>query len=82
MNGTLIKKNEYLRGDRIFINKLNMKHFDIFDSATALDKLFGDGFSHNDLCRFLDIPGVDEAWANEHHVTKNYGNANEKGGDE
>ena len=82
MNGTLIKKNEYLRGDRIFINKLNMKHFDIFDSATALDKLFGDGFSHNDLCRFLDIPGVDEAWANEHHVTKNYGNTNEKGGDE
>ena len=38
MNGTIIKKKEYLNGDRIYINKLNMKHFDIFDSANSLDK--------------------------------------------
>ena len=84
MNGTLIKKNEYLRGDRIFINKLNMKHFDIFDSATSMDKLFGDGFSHNDLRYFIDIPKLDEEWADEHNITKNYGkanNSNVKGGD-
>ncbi len=85
MNAIIIKKNEYLKGDRIYINKLNMKHFDIFDSANSLDKLFGDGFSHNDLRGFLDIPQVDEDWANEHNVTKNYGNVKKtsgKGGDE
>lgn len=85
MNGTIIKKEEFLKGDRIFVNKLNMKHFDIFDSANSLDKLFGDGFSHNDLRSFLDIPQLDEEWANEHNFTKNYGNVkefSEKGGDE
>ena len=85
MNGTIIKKKEYLNGDRIYINKLNMKHFDIFDSANSLDKLFGDGFSHNDLRYFLDIPQVDEDWADEHNFTKNYGNVKDlsrKGGDE
>lgn len=85
MNATIIKKDKYLRGERIYINKLSMKHFDIFDSANSLDKLFGDGFSHNDLRYFLDIPKVDEDWADEHNITKNYGKAtessNEKGGD-
>ena len=81
LNGTLIKEQDYLNGEYIYINRLNIKHFDIFDSATSLDKLFGDGFTHNDLCRFLNVPPKDEDWANEPHVTKNYGNP-KKGGDE
>ena len=82
MNAVIIGYEKYKKGDRIYINKLNMKHFDIFDSATSLDKLFGDGFSHNDLRGFLSIPELDEEWANEHNVTKNYGNVSKKGGDE
>ena len=81
LNGTLVKQSDYLNGEYIYVNRLNIKHFDIFDSATSLDKLFGDGFTHNDLCKFLYIPPKDEDWANEPHVTKNYGNP-EKGGDE
>lgn len=81
MNAKLITKENYLKGDRIVINKLNIKHFDIFDVASGLDKLFSDGFSHNDLLEFLDIPTLDEDWANKHYVTKNYSNVESEGGE-
>lgn len=72
MNAKLIKKDNYLKGERIMIDKFKMKHFDIMDVASSLDKLTGIGFSHNDLRGFLGLPIIDEDWANEHNLTKNY----------
>lgn len=72
LNAKLISKQDYLNGERIVINKLNMKHQDIFDCVSGLDKLMSDGFSHNDLRKFLSMPKLDEEWADEHHITKNY----------
>jgi len=79
LNSKLIDKKDYLKGERIMIDKFNMKHFDIMDVAGSLDKLTGIGFSHNDLREFLDLPIINEDWANEHNLTKNY--ANVKGGE-
>lgn len=62
-------------GCRIKAFTNNIKHTDIFDVATNFDKLFADGFSHNELCRLLDMPEVDEPWANKHYITKNYADA-------
>ena len=72
MNAKLLEKDNYLKGERIMIDKFKMKHFDIMDVAGSLDKLTGIGFSHNDLRGFLGLPIIDEDWANEHNLTKNY----------
>lgn len=72
MNAKLLEKDNYLKGERVMIDKFKMKHFDIMDVAGSLDKLTGIGFSHNDLRGFLGLPIIDEDWANEHNLTKNY----------
>ena len=60
----------------------NIKHTDIFEVATNFDKLFADGFSHNELCRLLDMPEVNEPWADRHYITKNYADAADPEGKE
>ena len=79
LNGKLISQKDYINGERIKINKFNMKHFDIMDVAGSLDKLTAIGFSHNDIEEFLGIPLTNEDWAKEHYFTKNYSNV--KGGE-
>jgi HK97 family phage portal protein len=79
MNAKLFDQDEYIKGEKIKINKFNMKHFDIMDVAGSLEKLKGISFSHNDIEGFLGIPLTDEEWAKEHYVTKNFGNV--KGGE-
>ena len=85
LNAKIITKDKYLKGECIKINRLNMKHYDILESATSLDKLFADGFSHNELLSMMGMAPLDEDWANEHYITKNYSNVNvdeiDKGGD-
>ena len=60
----------------------NIKHTDIFEVATNFDKLFADGFSHNELCRLLGMPEVNEPWADRHYITKNYADAADPEGKE
>lgn len=84
LNSKLISKEEYLKGERIKINKFNMKYFDILESAPSIDKLFSDGYSHNEINNFVGLPKVDEKWADKHFITKNYEVAEKivEGGDE
>lgn len=77
-NGGLIDEKDFINGEQIRFNRFCMQHLDITSLGTSLDKLTSIGFSFNQLCRILNLPEVDEDWANEHHVTKNY--ANVKGG--
>lgn len=72
LNAKQVKQVDYLKGERIIIDKTRMQHFDIVDSANSMDKMFSIGFSHNDIRRWLGMPGIDEPWANEHNITKNY----------
>jgi len=74
LNGSLIKKEDFFRGDMLKINQLNIKHFDIFDCANSIDKLISSGFSHDENRSFLGIPETKEPWAQEHYITKNYAN--------
>ena len=52
-----------------------MKHLDILESATSMDKLFSNGYSHNEINEFIGLPKIDEEWAGKHYITKNYQNA-------
>lgn len=79
-NACLVGKKDYLKGEYVKFNRLNINHKDLIDKASGWDKLISNGFSFNQLCKFLGLPTIDEDWANEHYITKNY--ANVKGGAE
>lgn len=57
----------------IKIETLAVKHIDIFDIATPVDKLISSGaFTINDILEVLGKPRIEEEWANQHFMTKNY----------
>lgn len=72
LNSKIIKKEDYLNGECIKINKLNMQHRDILESANGMDKLFSNGYTHNEINNIAGLPELDEDWANERYITKNY----------
>ena len=76
----LVGRKSYLQGEYIEFNKHNITHKDILDSASGIDKLTSSRFSRNEINELLGLPLIDEDWANEHYITKNY--ANVKGGAE
>ena len=79
-NIALVGKKDYLKGEYIAFNKFNITHKDIIESANGIDKLTADGFSRNEINELLGLPRIDEPWADEHNLTKNY--AKVKGGAE
>lgn len=79
LNATMVGIDDYKKGEYIEFNKQNMFHKDILDNANGIDKLTGDGFSRNEINDIIGLPQINEDWANEHHITKNY--ANVKGGE-
>lgn len=63
-----IKKGNYMK-----INTLAVKHIDIFDIATPMEKLISSGvFTINDILKVLKMQTIDEEWADQHFITKNY----------
>ncbi|MGN0484894.1 MAG: phage portal protein [Lachnospiraceae bacterium] len=62
-----------LNGNYLKIDTTAVKHIDIFDIATPVDKLISSGaFTINDIRRIIGEPPIDEEWANQHFITKNY----------
>lgn len=82
-NSKIIGKDAFIKGECIKFNRFNMKHLDILESAGSMDKLFSNGYSHNEINRFVGLPRLDEEWADKHYITKNYQEAEIalKGGD-
>lgn len=70
------KRNGYkgfVAGNYTKIDTLAVKHIDIFDIATPIDKLISSGaFTINDILGVLGKPKIQEAWADQHFMTKNY----------
>lgn len=63
-----IKAGNYLK-----IDTLAVKHVDIFDIATPIDKLISSGaFTINDILQVIGKPKIDKEWADQHFMTKNY----------
>lgn len=64
------------KGAGIKMQTKNIKHVDIFDIASGFDKLIASGAaSINELREEVDYPRINEDWANEHFITKNYATA-------
>lgn len=64
------KNGSLLRVDTSAIN-----HFDLFANAPNVEKLIGSGYSYNDVQRAAGMPTIQEPWADEHFLTKNFAKA-------
>lgn len=66
-------KNVYLSGTYLKIDTKQIKHVDLLSVSTAIDKLIGSGvFCVNDILALVGEQAIDEPWAWEHWLTKNY----------
>lgn len=62
-----------LTGDYIQIDTKCIKHVDLLSVSTAIDKLIASGaYCINDIRKVTGEPIIDEPWANQHFMTKNY----------
>lgn len=75
------KRNGYTaftQGTYLKIDTRNIKHVDILESATAIDKLIASGcYSINDIRDIIGEQTIDEDFAKVHYLTKNYSTADE-----
>lgn len=61
------------QGNYLFIDTARVKHVDIFEIGTNVDKLISSGpFTINDVLEAIGRPRIDEEWADQHFITKNY----------
>lgn len=62
------KKGDYMR-----IDTSGIRHFDLFGNATNIEKLIGSGaFSINDVRISAGQAPINEDWANNYYITKNF----------
>lgn len=74
-NRKYFKKEQYLQGTYLKVDTSTIAHVNIFDVANSLDVLMRIGFSNNELRNYIKEPKLNEKWADEHYITKNYSNA-------
>lgn len=63
-----------VQGDNYLqIDTKTIKHIDILSVSSSVDKLISSGvYCINDILKMVGEPIIDEPWANEHFVTRNY----------
>jgi HK97 family phage portal protein len=68
----------FMQGTYLEIDTKAIKHIDLLSVSTAIDKLIGSGgFCINDIRKLVGEPIIDEPWAWQHYITKNYGTVEE-----
>lgn len=65
------------RGDFLRVDTSAIEHFNLFDNAESVEKLIGSGYSYNDVQRAAAGHEINEPWANQHFLTKNFAKAEE-----
>lgn len=78
INAKFFTKEEYLKGEKVKIDKTRIQHVDFFDVADAEIKLVSAGYSHNDLRIAKGLEPIEEPWANERRINIS---STEKGGE-
>jgi len=65
-------------GARLQVDSSSIIHFDMFSQAAAIEKLVGSGvFTVNDVRKASGQPVINEPWADEHFVTRNFATMDE-----
>ena len=69
----LYSEDEIIDGYAIEADTTNIKHIDIFDLATSIDKLIASGFlSIDEVREKAGLRGLNELWSTVHYMTLNY----------
>ncbi len=64
---------EWKSGNYLQIDTSAILHFDLFGNAANIEKLIGSAaFSINDVLQAAGMPRINEPWADQHFVTKNF----------
>lgn len=64
---------EWKKGNFLRIDTSAILHFDLFGNAASIEKLIGSGaFTINDVRKAAGQSEIDESWANEFFITKNF----------
>lgn len=64
---------EWKEGTYLQIDTSAILHFDLFGNAANIEKLIGSAaFCINDVLQAAGMPKINEPWANQHFVTKNF----------
>lgn len=64
---------EFSKGTYVEIDTKAIKHIDLLSVSTAIDKLIASGaFCINDIRKLVGEQVIDEPWAWQHYITKNY----------
>lgn len=78
------KRNGYtgvVNGTKTKIDIRSIKHFDVLDMATSVEKLISSGcYSINEIREILGETKIDEPFGDQHFVTKNFGALSGGGG--
>jgi len=78
INRKRVGKKDYLKGTKTIINTECIKHVDILDVTAAIEKLVSSGcFTINDVRKTLGLEPIDEDWANQYFMTKNFATVEE-----
>lgn len=73
INRKIYTMRKYLDGNYVRINSSVIKHVDVFDLATSIDKLLSSGvMTINDIKRYMRAEPIQEDFADQHFMTKNY----------
>lgn len=65
--------NAYRQGTYLEIDSKAIKHIDLLSVSSSIDKLIASGaFCINDIRKLVGEPIIDEPWAWQHWITKNY----------
>jgi len=68
----------FSQGTYLEIDTKSIKHIDILNVSTAIDKLIASGaFCVNDVRKLVGEQIIDEPWAWQHYITKNYSTVEE-----
>lgn len=67
----------WVRGSRLQVDTSAIQHFNLFDLAPNIEKLIGCGYSYNDIQRSAGGQEIDEPWAYEHFMTRNFARVEE-----
>lgn len=70
---------DWKAGTTLKIDTSTLVHFDLFTNAANIEKLIGSGYSFNDIRKASGQEPIQEGWADEHFITKNFAEANSIG---
>lgn len=75
INRKLYGYDEWRKRSYMQVDTSAIQHFDLFVNAANIEKLIGSGYSYNDVQRAAGGREIEEDWANEHFITKNFAEA-------